>query len=155
VSLPQDGQRRHCAGDPAATVARLRREKPAIDPVVAIFEGAREACLHLRSRRRGRSVGNRQFRGTGRPVRVLCCALLELAMMTPLTSLIDVLYQEEVARARTQDPGDKLLEGARLFERACRLMADGIRHRHPGLSDAEVLARVEAQLARLRTLDTP
>ncbi len=75
--------------------------------------------------------------------------------MAMLTSFTDALYQEEVARARAQDPGNKLLEGPRLFERACRVMADGVRYRDPGLNDAEVLARVEAQLARLRALDTP
>jgi hypothetical protein len=53
------------------------------------------------------------------------------------------------------DPGDRLLEGPRLFARAFRMMADGIRHRHPCLSDDEVLARAEAPLARLRALDTP
>lgn len=52
------------------------------------------------------------------------------------------------------DPGEKLLEGPRLFDRACRVMADGIRHRNPDLSEHEVLARVDAQLARLQVLDT-
>jgi hypothetical protein len=75
--------------------------------------------------------------------------------MAPLTALTDALYREEVARARAMDPGEKLLEGPRLFARACRVMADGIRHRHPDLTEAEVLARVEAQLARVRSLDTP
>ena len=75
--------------------------------------------------------------------------------MAVLPALADALYREEVARARAMDPGDKLLEGARLFDRACRVMADGIRHREPGLSDDEVVARVEAQLARLQALDTP
>lgn len=75
--------------------------------------------------------------------------------MVPLTALTDALYQEELIRARAMEPGDKLLEGPRLFDRTCRVMADGVRHRHPGLSDAEVLARIEAQLARLQALDTP
>ena len=75
--------------------------------------------------------------------------------MGPLTALTDVLYREEVARARAMAPGDKLLEGPRLFDRACRVMADGIRHRHPDLTKAEVLARVEAQLARVWSLDPP
>lgn len=75
--------------------------------------------------------------------------------MVPLTALTDALYQEELIRARAMEPGDKLLEGPRLFDRVCRVMADGVRHRHPGLSNAEVLARIEAQLARLQALDTP
>ena len=75
--------------------------------------------------------------------------------MAPLTALTDALYQEEVARARAMEPGDKLLEGPRLFDRACRVMADGLRHRHPGLSEADVLARIDAHLARIQALDTP
>lgn len=46
--------------------------------------------------------------------------------MAPLTVLADALYREEVARARAMNPGDKLLEGPRLFDRACRVMADGM-----------------------------
>jgi hypothetical protein len=75
--------------------------------------------------------------------------------MVALTALAAVLYREEVARARAMDPGEKLLEGPRLFDRARRVMADGVRHRHPDLGEAEVLARVDALLARLHALDTP
>lgn len=55
--------------------------------------------------------------------------------MTSLSVLADVLYREEVARARATTPGEKLLEGPRLFDRAYRIMADGIRHRCPDLGD--------------------
>ena len=75
--------------------------------------------------------------------------------MASIGALADALFREEVARARAMSPAEKLLEGPRLFDRACRVMADGVRHRHPDLDDAAVLARVEAQLNRLRTLDTP
>jgi hypothetical protein len=50
-------------------------------------------------------------------------------------------------------PGDKLLEGPRLFDRACRLMADGIRHEHPELDERGVRALLAARLARLDGLD--
>jgi hypothetical protein len=50
-------------------------------------------------------------------------------------------------------PADKLLEGPRLFERACRLMADGIRHQHPELDDAGVRALLAARLRRLDELE--
>ncbi|NOT28134.1 MAG: hypothetical protein HOP16_18795 [Acidobacteria bacterium] len=43
--------------------------------------------------------------------------------------LADALYREEVARARAMSPAEKLLEGPRLFDRAYRLMADGVRYR--------------------------
>jgi hypothetical protein len=75
--------------------------------------------------------------------------------MASLTALADALYREEVARARAMSPGEKLLEGPRLFDRACRVMADGVRHRHPELDDEAVRGMVEAQLRRLRALETP
>ena len=48
--------------------------------------------------------------------------------MASLTELADALYREEVQRARAMRADEKLLEGPRLFDRACRLMADGVRH---------------------------
>ncbi len=51
------------------------------------------------------------------------------------------------------DPGARLLAGPRLFERACRVMADGVRHRHPDLSPDEVLIRIKAMLAQARALE--
>lgn len=75
--------------------------------------------------------------------------------MDSLSLLADALYREEVVRARAMSPGDRLLEGPRLFDRACRVMADGIRHRHPDLDDAAVHAFVEAQLTRLKALEAP
>lgn len=71
----------------------------------------------------------------------------------PAPSLADALYREEVLRARAMAPADKLLEGPRLFERACRLMADGIRHEHPNLDDAGVTALVRARLDRVRAVE--
>ena len=75
--------------------------------------------------------------------------------MASFSPLADVLYREEVARARATKDDDKLLEGPRLFDRACRVMADGVRHRHPGLTEPEVLAMVELQLARIDALERP
>jgi hypothetical protein len=75
------------------------------------------------------------------------------AMSSPAPGLVDALYREEVRRARAMSPADKLLEGPRLFARACRLMADGIRHQHPELDEAAVEALVRARLERLRALD--
>jgi hypothetical protein len=76
-------------------------------------------------------------------------------MSAPLAMLAEALYREEVARARAMRPEEKLLEGPRLFDRACRIMADGIRYRHPELDEQAVLALVEEQLNRLQGLDTP
>ena len=61
--------------------------------------------------------------------------------MEPTRELVERLSAEEIARARAMTPEEKLLEGPRLFERASRVMADGIRHRHPELDDEAVRAR--------------
>ena len=66
--------------------------------------------------------------------------------------MADALYREEVLRARAMPAGEKLLDGPRLFDRACRLMADGVRHRHPDLDEQAVLAKVVEQLDRLKAL---
>lgn len=73
--------------------------------------------------------------------------------MSATQMLADALYREEIARARAMSPAEKLLEGPRLFERARRLMADGIRHQHPELDEAAVLALLADRLHRLETLD--
>ncbi|MCC6165422.1 MAG: hypothetical protein IT182_18915 [Acidobacteria bacterium] len=67
--------------------------------------------------------------------------------MSDIRVLADALYAEEIARARAMSPEDKLLEGPRLFDRACRLMAVGIRHEHPQLDEAAVQALVRERLA--------
>jgi hypothetical protein len=48
---------------------------------------------------------------------------------------------------------DRLLAGPRLFERACQVMADGIRHAHPDLDEAGVAALLKRRLDRLRALE--
>jgi hypothetical protein len=75
--------------------------------------------------------------------------------MMPLAVLADALYREEVQRARAMRADEKLLEGPRLFDRAFRVMADGVRHRHPELDEQAVLAKVIEQLDRLKALETP
>jgi hypothetical protein len=50
-------------------------------------------------------------------------------------------------------PGDKLLEGAQLFERACRLMLDGIRHQHPELDAPGARTLLVRRLDRLSALE--
>ena len=73
--------------------------------------------------------------------------------MTSFAPLAARLYAEEVARAREMDPADKLLEGPRLFERACRVLMDGIRHQHPELDDYALSALMSARLARLDAIE--
>ena len=73
--------------------------------------------------------------------------------MKSIAILAEALYREEVARARAMSPEDKLLEGPRLFERACRVMRDGIRHQHPDLDDAGVTALLRERLDRVSALE--
>ena len=80
-------------------------------------------------------------------------ALLESSPMSSIVALTGELYREEVARARAMRPEDKLLEGPRLFDRACRVMTDGIRHQHPELDETGVHALLVARLARLRAIE--
>jgi hypothetical protein len=73
--------------------------------------------------------------------------------MSSIVAFAGALYVEEIARARAMAPEDKLLEGPRLFERACRLMDDGIRHEHPELDGRGVRALLATRLSRLDALD--
>ena len=58
--------------------------------------------------------------------------------MEPTKELIDELYREEIARARSIPPGVKLLLGPQLFDDVLKRMEAGIRHQHPGSSDEQV-----------------
>ena len=71
--------------------------------------------------------------------------------MSSIVALTSELYREEVARARAMNPEDKLLEGPRLFDRACHVMADGIRHQHPELNEPGVRAQLSAPSHRTFT----
>lgn len=57
-----------------------------------------------------------------------------------LKDSISQLSDEEIRDARQMRPEDKFLEGARLFDRTCRIMKDGIRHEFPNASEDEVYA---------------
>ena len=73
--------------------------------------------------------------------------------MKPDDGLVDQLFREQVRRARAMSPEERFLAGPRLFERSCRIMADGIRHQHPQASEEEVQQILTAQLALLRRLE--
>jgi hypothetical protein len=73
--------------------------------------------------------------------------------MEPSRALVEQLSAEEVAHAKAMTAEEKLREGPRLFERACRVMADGIRHRHPELDEEAVRAKVIAYLDRIDAVE--
>jgi len=54
-----------------------------------------------------------------------------------LEDFIQQLSDEEIEEARNMSPDDKFLQGARLFDRSCRIMLDGIRHQFPQASEQE------------------
>ena len=63
---------------------------------------------------------------------------------------IDDLDREAIDAARSRDPAERLRDGLRLFDRTCRVMADGIRDEFPDAEPALVqrLLRKRFRLAR-------
>ena len=73
--------------------------------------------------------------------------------MEPTKELADEIYRERVLRARTTPIDQKFLAGADLFEYACRLTCDGIRHQNPGIDEAQVQQILRERLALRRRLE--
>ncbi len=65
----------------------------------------------------------------------------------------DRLYCERVLAARAMPPEEKLLAGARLFDRSCRIMADGIRDEYPEADEQQVRTILAERLALARRLE--
>jgi hypothetical protein len=73
--------------------------------------------------------------------------------MEPTRELIDELYRQRVLRARQMPPEEKFLEGARLFDYACRITRDGIRHQYPDADEEHVEQILRQRLALRRRLE--
>jgi hypothetical protein len=73
--------------------------------------------------------------------------------MEPTPELIDELFRERVLRARRTPPEEKLLDGPRLFDLCCRIMADGIRNEYPEADEQRVQELLRQRLALLRRLE--
>lgn len=73
--------------------------------------------------------------------------------MEPAKELVDQLYRARVLQARARPPEEKLLDGARLFDRSCRIMADGIRDEFPDADDRRVREILAERLALIRRLE--
>ena len=73
--------------------------------------------------------------------------------MQPTQELIDAIYRERVLRARATPPEDKLLEGARLFDWACSITCDGIRHQFPNADEAKVREILKERVALRRRME--
>ena len=73
--------------------------------------------------------------------------------MEPTIEMVDALFRERVLRARRTAPEQKLLEGPRLFDIACRIMKDGIRNQYPNADEAQVLEMARKRLALAKRLE--
>jgi hypothetical protein len=73
--------------------------------------------------------------------------------MQPTKELADAIFWERVHKARRMSSNDKLLAGARLFDRACRLMAAGIRSQFPDADERRVQEILRERLALARRLE--
>jgi hypothetical protein len=73
--------------------------------------------------------------------------------MEPTMELIDALYHEKVLRARAMSPEDKLMAGPRIFDRVCRIMADGIRDQFPDADEDRVQQILRERLALARRVE--
>jgi hypothetical protein len=67
--------------------------------------------------------------------------------------LADQLYRERVERARRMTPEEKLQAGPRLFEQACQVMQDGIRHQFPDADANRVEEILRERLDIIRRLE--
>ena len=68
-------------------------------------------------------------------------------------ALQDSIFLTKVARARKQSPGEKMMEGPRLFDLACQRMRDGIRHQFPHYDEQQVDAELGRRLKVKREID--
>ena len=73
--------------------------------------------------------------------------------MKPTQELIDSIYREKVLRARRQPPGEKLLDGPRLFSAATVWTKAGIRAQHPNADEARVLELLRERIALIERLE--
>jgi len=73
--------------------------------------------------------------------------------MQPTKELIDEIYRDRVQRARQMSPEDKFFAGARLFDRSCRIMVDGIRVQFPDADERRVQEILRERLAIARRLE--
>jgi hypothetical protein len=73
--------------------------------------------------------------------------------MEPSKRLADELYREQIRQARAMSPEEKLFASARLFDRVCRIMADGIRNEYPDADERQVREILIQRLRLARQLE--
>jgi len=73
--------------------------------------------------------------------------------MEPTRDLADELFRERVRRALQTPPEERLLDGPRLFDLSCRIMADGIRAEYPEADEEQVQKILAQRIKLLRQLE--
>jgi len=67
--------------------------------------------------------------------------------------LIDALFWERVEAARAMPPEEKVRLSLQLFDRTCRIMADGIRDEFPDANEHRLQEILRERLALARRLE--
>jgi hypothetical protein len=75
--------------------------------------------------------------------------------MHPTKPLADALFEEQLRRAETMTPVERMLEGARLFDQARQRMRDGIRQEFPEADARRVEEILGQRLDLLKRLEYP
>ncbi len=73
--------------------------------------------------------------------------------MNSIKNLADDIYRERVIRARRTPPEVKFFDGPELFERACRIMAAGVRDQFPDADEVKVEEILRQRLEITRRLE--
>jgi hypothetical protein len=71
----------------------------------------------------------------------------------PTKELIDDIFRERVLRARQESPEAKLLDGPRLFDWCCSIVADGIRNQFPDADEQRVQEILAQRIDLMRRLN--
>lgn len=67
--------------------------------------------------------------------------------MESIEQMVSELDREDIEQARRMTGSQKLCAGGDLFDDACRWTLAGIRHDHPGISDADAMAELRRRVA--------
>ena len=73
--------------------------------------------------------------------------------MQPTRELGDALFREQVEAARAMTLEQRVAAGMSLFQLACHVTTDGIRHQFPDADEAEVFQILGERLALARRLE--
>ena len=75
---------------------------------------------------------------------------LPMAGTPSASALAGAVWTTKIERARAMPPEEKLLAGARLFDRVQLRMMEGIRALHPTWSDQQIVVECRRRLAAVR-----